>query len=521
LLNILEQCLHIIQHQSEEIAALKDEVKVIKGEKKRPVFKPSKLDKKTDEQKAKQSGLEGKTKRSGSQKRSKKMTLTIHKERVVQPKNAIPAGSRFKGYRDFVVQELVIKTQNTRYRLARWKTPDGQTLTGELPPGLNGRHYGPHLLGYALYQHHHCHVTQPLLLEQLREWGVDISSGEINRLLSEGKALFHQEKDDILKTGLTVSNYITVDDSGARHKGKNGYVTQIGNDHFAWFQSTSSKSRVNFLELLRAGDKGYRINHYAETYWKGQGLPRKPLMGLLNSQSAYIDDAILWEAHLDQLGITSPRHRRIATEGALLGNVQHLGLCQNLVIVSDDAGQFNILRHALCWIHTERLVHTLVPLNEKHRVDIAKVRGEIWDFYRDLKGYKKLPDDEQKLRLKARFEVIFTQRTCYELLNQLLKRIYNNQLELLLVLTHPDIPLHTNGSETDIRDYVKKRKISGGTRSDLGQQCRDTFTSIKKTCRKLGVSFWHYLLDRILGAGDIPPLSDLIRQSAAAEQRFH
>lgn len=69
--------------------------------------------------------------------------------------------------------------------------------------------------------------------------------------------------------------------------------------------------------------------------------------------------------------------------------------------------------------------------------------------------------------------------------------------------------LHTNSSETDIRDYVKKRKISGGTRSDLGRQCRDTFASLKKTCRMLKVSFWDYLIDRVSRSNHIPPLPQL------------
>lgn len=312
-----------------------------------------------------------------------------------------------------------------------------------------------------------------------------------------------------------MSDYVTVDDSGARHKGVNGYVTQIGNALFAWFESTGSKSRINFLELLCAGDKAYRLNDATVAYWKDQKLPQQPLTYLLENQWSFIADAILWEEHLDTLGITVARHRRIATEGALLGTVRHNDRCRNLVIVSDDAGQFNILQHALCWIHTERLVHTLIPLNEKHRKDIAKVRDEIWDFYRDLKSYKIQPDSEEKIVLEARFDTIFTQRTSYELLNQLLKRIHKNKSELLLVLARPEIPLHTNGSETDIRDYVKKRKVSGGTRSDSGQQCRDTFTSLKKTCRKLGVSFWRYLLDRTSGTGDILPLPELIRRQAA------
>lgn len=514
LLVVLEQCFHIIQQQSEEIDLLKDEVRVLKGEKKRPIFKPSKLDKETDKPKAKDSTEE--KKRPGSKKRAKNASLIIHEDQIIQPKGDIPPGSRLKGYRGFIVQELVIKTKNTRYRLARWETPDGQTLTGQLPNHLDGRHFGPNLRSYVLYQHHQCHVTQPLLLEQLREWGVDISSGEVNNLLSRKKDSFHEEKNEVLKTGLDVSCYVTVDDSGARHKGANGYVTQIGNEHFAWFESTGSKSRINFLELLRAGDQGYRINEDAQAYWQAQKLPQRPLDHLLKSPQPYIADAIAWEEHLDEIEITTARHRRIATEGALVGSVQHGGRCENLVIISDDAGQFNILLHALCWIHTERLVHTLVPLNENHREDIAKVRSEIWNFYRDLKNYKVQPDTGKIEMLEVRFDEVFTQRTRYELLNQLLKRIHKNKSELLLVLVRPEIPLHTNGSETDLRDYVKKRKVSGGTRSDIGRQCRDTFTSLKKTCRKLDVSFWDYLLDRVSGAGKILPLPELIRQSVSA-----
>ena len=117
-----------------------------------------------------------------------------------------------------------------------------------------------------------------------------------------------------------------------------------------------------------------------------------------------------------------------------------------------------------------------------------------------------------KEELQARFDTIFTQKTRFETLNQMLKRIYRNKSELLLVLEHPDIPLHTNGSEGDIRDYVKKKKVSGGTRSDLGRRCRDTFASLKKTCRKLGISFWDYLSDRVSGSNNIPPIPEIVYQ---------
>ena len=170
--------------------------------------------------------------------------------------------------------------------------------------------------------------------------------------------------------------------------------------------------------------------------------------------------------------------------------------------------------HALCWIHAERTIHKLIGCSEEERKAIENVRDRIWQLYRDLKAYKEMPDEETKLTLEKRFDDIFASKTCSAVLDAALRRVAKNKEELLLVLDRPDIPLHNNLSESDIREYVKKRKISGSTRSDNGRRCRDTFTSLKKTCRKLGVSFWGYLNDRVSNAGEIPPLPDLIRAKA-------
>lgn len=85
------------------------------------------------------------------------------------------------------------------------------------------------------------------------------------------------------------------------------------------------------------------------------------------------------------------------------------------------------------------------------------------------------------------------------------------------MLEHPTLPLHNNLSENDIRQFAKLRKISGSSRSEAGRRCRDTFISLKTTCRKLGVSFWYYLRDRITGSGQIRPLGDLMRQAATCQ----
>jgi hypothetical protein len=522
LLGLVEQFAERLQEQDEEIARLKDEISILKGEKKRPTFKPSKLDSQTDPDRAENDKNDsedsgGPKKRAGSNKRPKNSQLTIHETQCIAPPGDIPEGSRFKGYRDFVVQELVIDVHNTRYRLERWVTREGEVLTGELPPELNNRHFGPQLMSYILYQHHHCQTTQPLLLEQLREWGIDISAGQINALLVADHDAFHAEKDALLQAGLAASEYVSVDDSGARHQGRNGYVTQIGNELFAWFSSTESKSRVNFLALLRAGHQDYVLTAAALKYMEQQKLPKAPLSQLRRAMNQRFATQAEWQQRLCELSITQARHCRIATEGALLGSVLEHGLCDDLVIVSDDAGQFDVLVHALCWVHAERLVHKLIPLNEMHREDLASVRAQIWDLYRDLKAYQCQPDDAQREVLAQRFDAIFTQQTRFATLNRILKGIHRNKAELLRVLERPAIPLHTNGSETDLRDYVKKRKISGGTRSDEGRRCRDTFASLKKTCRKLGISFWEYLTDRLgVGKQTIAPLPDIVRERATA-----
>jgi hypothetical protein len=508
---LVEALLEIIRFQQEQIQELRDEIARLKGQKPKPKIKPSTLEKDREDK----AGQAGSTKRPGSAKRRK--APTIH-ETVILRAHDVPKGSTFKGYEDFTVQGLVVEPHNKLYRRERWQTPSGDSMVAPLPDEVQELgHFDASLQRFILYQYHHCHVTQPLLLEQLWELGVDISAGQVNRIITEGKECFHREKDEILRTGLQASTYVNVDDTGARHKGKNGYCTHIGNEMFAWFQSTAEKSRINFLRLLRVGGNAYVLNTDALEYMKDQRLPQAQLERLINVGKIVCEDEAEWSKTLECLGITGSRHIRIATEGAVLGSVLEYDILNpDLVIVSDDAGQFDILVHALCWIHAERSIRKLVGFNDAQRKALEEMRTAIWDLYGDLKAYKQKPDREKRSELERRFDRIFTMRTSCERLNQTLKRIHKNKAELLLVLERPDIPLHNNSSESDIREYVKKRKISGSTRSDSGRRCRDTFTSLKKTCRKLGVGFWEYLTDRVSGMNSLPWLPDLLKQRLEA-----
>ena len=165
------------------------------------------------------------------------------------------------------------------------------------------------------------------------------------------------------------------------------------------------------------------------------------------------------------------------------------------------------------WVHAERLIHKLDAFTEQQRVAQKRVRSLIWRFYADLKAYRLNPTPRRRRQLHARFDRIFCRRTGFATLDRLLARLHANKPELLAVLDHPDIPLHTNGSERDIRSHVTKRKVSGGTRSDIGRDCRDAFLGLAKTCAKLGIAFWDYLGSRlgISGQPAVPPLPDIIR----------
>ena len=490
------------------VAALRDEINRLKGGPGRPTIKPSGMERGTE---PKPPGSSGDRKRPRGSTRSK---LSIHEERTVKVAGP-PRGSRFKGYTSFVVQDLVIRPHVVNFRCERWQTPDGDMIRAPLPAGVDG-HFGPELRRFVLAQYHQGQMTVPRLVTLLRGLGIFISKRQVVRLLIEGQDGFLTEARDVLRAGLSSAAWITVDDTGARHKARNGFCTQIGNAHFAWFGTTASKSRLNFLTLLRAGYDDYIINAAALAYMRERALASPVIARLIEHPDRCFVGQTAWNAHLERLGISTlrvnPDPVMVATEGALWGSVKAHGFLPTTVIVSDDAGQFNVGRHGLCWVHSERLVHKLDTFTDENRAAQATVRELIWNLYRDLKAYRCAPTKRRKAALRARFDRIFTRKTGFVTLDRLLARLHANKPELLMVLDRPEIPLHTNGSENDIRCHVTRRKLSGGTRSDIGRDCRDAFLGIVKTCAKLDIAFWDYLGARLAtqGGPTVPYLAEQV-----------
>jgi transposase IS66 family protein len=486
--------------------ALKDEIARLKHLPPRPPFKPSGMDKATQPRPA---GLGRRPGRGAKRDRvTREVTLQVE----------VPPGSRFKGYKTVVRRDLVLVAEVVRYKRERWVTPEGQTLIAPLPVGVTGG-FGPGVRRFCLALHTQGQVTTERLTDLLNGIGLSISKRQVVRLLTTDLERFEQEDHAVLKAGLVSSPYITVDDTGARHARRPGVTTQIGGERFCVFRTSRSKSRLNFLSLLRAGCEDYVVNDATLDYLRAQPVDGTVIARLAAHPDQVFGSQMEWWHHLLRCSINIFDRPLLQTlnEAATWGALRHHGLMENTVVVSDDAGQFRVARHALCWVHAERHLQKLMPASPKQAQAVELVREAIWCFYRGLKLWKQSPAPGGERVFRHQFNRIFGQRTGYKELDALLARLARRKDELLRVLERPEIPLHTNASENDLRACVIKRKISGGTMSADGRLARDVMLGLLKTCRKLRLSFFAYLGDRLglnTGQPKIPPLATLVIREA-------
>lgn len=307
----MEQLLRIIIEQREEIARLREEINRLKGVPPQPQRKPSMLGQdeppRSDTSK-KSRRKKRKGKRPGSDKRKKTSELRIDDIVPCVPES-LPDGAVRVSYRDWVVQDLVIRSHNVCYRREIYQLPDGSFIAGELPVQVAG-HFGATLRSYVLYQHYQNHVTQPLILEELRDLAVDISAGQIDRLLHQGHEAFFQEKASLLPAAREVSQYFHTDDTSARHRGKNGHTTVISNQFFASFSTTDTKSRINFLEILRSPLEEYVVGGDALFYMDAKAFRNGGSSSCRqrSARRAYLSPAQRLGRNSSTLGV-SPRTR--------------------------------------------------------------------------------------------------------------------------------------------------------------------------------------------------------------------
>jgi len=486
---------------------LRDEIARLKNLPPKPPFKSSGMDKATDGKTG--AGKGGKKQPRGPKRDQDKVT----REEVI--KADVPAGSRFKGYEPVLVRELIVASEVVCYKRERWVTPDGKTIIAPLPEGIRGG-FGPALRRFCFVMHAQGQVTTERLTSILNGMGIEISKTQVVRMLTTNLEGFAAEDAAVLHAGLVSAPYLSVDDTGARHARKNCYTTQIGGEHFCVFRTTKTKSRLNFLSLLTGNHADYVLNEAALNYLEEHGTDLALVARLRRGGPQHFADQVPFLEYLAHQGIdirADTTAIRALSEAGLWGALRHHGLLGDTVIVSDDAGQFRVGNHGLCWIHAERLLQKLMPATPRQAQAVETMRDLVWCFYKALKAFKQKPSPGLAQAIRRRFDRIFKIRTGYSELDKLLARLSRRKDELLKVLEYSEIPLHTNDSENDLRAVVTKRKISGGTMSLKGRQARDVMLGLMKTVSKLGLSFWHYVGDRLgLNAPEnsIPPLAELV-----------
>ena len=487
---------------------LKDEINRLKGQKGKPNIKPKSSINKNEPNKK----LKPKKK---WKKQSKLNRVKIDDTEVIKYEGSLPYDAQYKGYRNVVVQDIVIKTNNIEFKLERYYSPsEGKAYEAPMPDYIRGE-FGAGLKSWVLFWYFHSRIPENRIHQMLSDIGIIISAGEISNIIVKDHDTFHQEKTDIIKAGIQSSSYQHIDDTGARVKGTNQYFTVLCNDYFSAFFINPKKDRLTVIGILSQKEElSFLINPYTISFLEERKLKAQ----VLSSLQPFLKMGVMTREKFEkELNLLIPdlkdRHRTMILEAAAITAYQENHATPAIHrLVCDDAKQFYHITtlRALCWVHEERHYQKLVPFLPDHQKLVNDFRSEIWDYYYELTEYKKNPKVEEKTRLSNLFDDIFSTKTGYDDLDYRIQMTKKKKDSLLVVLDYPDTPLHNNPAELAIRMYVIKRKISFGTRSDDGTKSWETFFTIMDTCFKLGINFRNYLYDRISNHNKMPSLSSLI-----------
>jgi hypothetical protein len=453
-------------------------------------------------------------------KRAKLNQIQIDKEVKLEVDRAtLPPDAKDKGYEAVVVQELRIATENVRFLRKKYYSPSlGRTYLAPLPAGYGGE-FGPNVRTLCAIFSHQCHMTQPKIAEWFANMGILISDGQIAHFLTEGQEAFHREKEEIVEAGLNSSPWQHMDDTGTRVNGVNWHCQVICNPLYTAYFTTERKDRLTVIDVLRNGrERVFRLNDEAMTLLRQFAVSQRTIEALRHLpwdqelSEMQLEDGL--KQQLPPLGAAA--RSRIVEASAIAAYHAEVGHPVVQLLICDDAKQFKLVTEelGLCWIHDGRHYKNLEPCVDYHSQLLDAFLQRYWEFYKELLVYRRQPSATEAMRLSGAFEELFSSVTGYAALDQRIAKTKANKGSLLMVLRHPEIPLHNNPAELGARGRVRKRVVSYGPRSVQGAQAWDTFQTLLGTAKKLGVNFFHYLRDRIGGAYTMPSLADLIQQRA-------
>ena len=518
LLNLVEELASENRELRQGNQRLRDEINRLKGEQGKPEIKASKKSDKTGT--GDHSSEQARRRRKKRTRRPKVKRIQIDREcKLELDRTQLPDDAEFKGYVPVVVQDVHLTTDNVRFLKEKcYSASQRQTYLADLPAGYEGE-FGPGIRALTRVLYHAMNTSEPKVAELFEYIGIHISSGQISNLLIKNQDRFHAEKDAVYEAGLRSSPWQHVDDTGTRVNGVNQHCHVICTPLYTAYFTTEKKDRLSVIDVLtNLRPRTYLLLERTYKWLRQTSISASALERLQRLPQNRVLDAKTFHRLLDEhLADINDQHRRRILEAAAITayHTQHEMPIVRLLIC-DDAPQFKRITEelALCWVHDARYYNKLSPSVAYHRRLLDEFVERYWDFYDQLLAYRKAPAPEEVPRLETEFDDLFSTVTEYKALDKRIAMTRDKKDALLMVLHHPEIPLHNNPAEIEIRRRVRKRDVSFGPRTEDGKRAWDTFASLLATTKKLGVSFYRYVYDRVTEAGEIPNLADLIVKRA-------
>jgi hypothetical protein len=496
---------------------LRDENNLLKGEQTKPKINGSKRNDDISSENERKEINSPKKRKS----KTRKDKIEIHNTEIRRvDKSILPEDAVSKGYSYVTIRDIIIKPWNTNYQLEVFYSPSkGKTYTAKLPDGIKGE-FGPGLRTHIISLYHVANVSEPKISEILENMGVLISKATISRILIHDNDHFHKEKSEIFLSGLNSTTYQQIDDTSARVNGNNWYTQILCNPYYTAYFTVPHKDRETILDILLCGnEKTYCFNEEAFELMKMFNIPQIWMEKLTSFKgNTYNNEEIRRE--MDSV-FPPDRYKttrmRVLEACSIAAYHQMTNIPVVNTLLSDDAPQFCKLtfQHAHCWIHDGRNYKKLRPIVPYYYEKQKAFLNRYWEYYRKLCEFRIKPDTEVAEQLYAEFDQLFSTKTGYDKLDERISKTKEKKETLLKVLTMPEIPLHNNAAELAARAKVRKRDVSLQTVTDKGTKASDTFMTIVQTAKKLDVSAYDYILDRVSNKFEMPSLAQLIREKIA------